>query len=333
MTYEKILSDLQNKSFHPVYFLAGEEPYFIDQISDFIEKHALSESEKSFNLLILYGKDSDAAAVTNAAKRFPMMANHQVVIVKEAQTMRNIEDLVFYIDNPQPTTILVINYKYKTPDKRKKLFLSLQKNAVYFESKKLYEDKIPSWIISYLESRKYSIDENSCMLLVEFLGNDLGKIANELNKLMITLPEGEKRINSLHIEKNVGISKDYNNFELNKALGQKNVLKANRIVNYFSKNQKDNPMVLTMGILYSFFSKVMVYHFLKDKSRKHAASKLKVNPFFISDYEVAARNYTPAKLYEIMGLLREYDLKSKGYKNVSTDNGELLKELVYRILH
>jgi DNA polymerase-3 subunit delta len=333
MTFEKILSELKNKKYHPVYFLAGEESYFIDQISDYIAENVLTEAEKSFNQVVLYGKDLDAAAVINAAKRFPMMANHQVVIIKEAQNIKNIDDLIYYVEKPLSSTILVINYKYKSLDKRKKLYLSIQQNGVYFDSKKLYDDKVPGWITSYLSEKGLTIDPGSCMLLLEFLGNDLGKIANELNKLIIALPEGEKRINSNHIEKNVGISKDYNNFELNKALGQKNVLKANRIVNYFAKNQKDNPMVLTISMLYSFFNKVMIYHFLKDKSRKNAAAELKVNPFFVVDYEIAARSYKPAKVFQIIGLLREYDLRSKGYKNVSTDNGELLKELIFKILH
>lgn len=333
MTYEKIITDIQNKKLSPVYFLAGEESYFIDKISDYIAENVLTESEKSFNQVILYGKDLDVAAVINAAKRFPMMASHQVVIIKEAQNIKNIDDLIYYISKPLNSTILVINYKYKSLDKRKKLYQSVLENGVYFDSKKLYDDKIPGWITSYLSEKNVTIDPGSCMLLVEFLGSDLGKIANELDKLVITLPQGEKRINSGHIEKNVGISKDYNNFELNKALGQKNVLKANRIINYFARNQKDNPMVLTIAMLYSYFNKVMLYHFIKDKSRKNAAAVLKVNPFFIADYEIAARNYNAAKVFQIIGLLREYDLKSKGYGNVSSDNGELLKELIYRILH
>lgn len=333
MTYEKIISEIQNKKYSPVYFLAGEESYFIDKISDYIAENVLTESEKSFNQVILYGKDLDVAAVINAAKRFPMMASHQVVIIKEAQNIKNIDDLIYYISKPLNSSILVINYKYKSLDKRKKLYQSVQENGVYFESKKLYDDKIPGWITAYLSEKNVTIDPGSCMLLVEFLGSDLGKIANELDKLVITLPQGEKRINSTHIEKNVGISKDYNNFELNKALGQKNVLKANRIINYFARNQKDNPMVLTIAMLYSYFNKVMLYHFLKDKTRKSAAAELKINPFFLADYEIAARNYNAAKAFQIIGLLREYDLKSKGYGNVSSDNGELLKELIYRILH
>lgn len=333
MTYEKIIADIQNKKFSPVYFLAGEEAYFIDKISDFIAENILTEAEKSFNQIVLYGKDLDAAAVINAAKRFPMMASHQVVIIKEAQNIKNIDDLYFYVSNPLNSTILVINHKYKSLDKRKKLYQAVQEKGVYFDSKKLYDDKIPGWISAYLSEKNVTIDPGSSMLLVEFLGDNLGKIANELDKLVITLPQGEKRINSTHIEKNVGISKDYNNFELNKALGQKNVLKANRIINYFARNQKDNPMVLTIAMLYSYFNKVMLYHFLQDKSRKNAASELKVNPFFIADYEIAARNYNAAKVYQIIGLLRDYDLKSKGFGNVSSDNGDLLKELIYRILH
>ena len=334
MSFEQIISDLKNKIYKPIYFLSGEETYFIDLITKYIHDNVLTDAEKSFNQTVLYGKDTEISTVINTAKRFPMMANHQVVIVKEAQNIKKIEDLIHYADNPLQSTLLVINYKYKTLDKRKKLYKIINEKGILFEAKKLYENEVPSWINAYLKNKSRTIDPSAGMLLTEYLGNDLSKIANELDKLIITLPEGEFNITTTHIERNIGISKDYNNFELHKALTQKNVLKANRIVNYFGANPKDNPFTLTISTLYHFYSKVLTYHFIKDKrDRRSVAAALKVNPFFVGDYEKAAKNYNPKKTVEIISLLREYDLKSKGYKNVSTSHGELLKELVYKILH
>ncbi|MCD4832523.1 MAG: DNA polymerase III subunit delta [Bacteroidales bacterium] len=334
MSFEQILSDLKNKIYKPIYFLSGDEPYFIDLITKYINENVLSDAEKSFNQTVLYGKEIEIHAVINTAKRFPMMANHQVVIVKEAQNIKNIDDLIHYVNAPLKSTLLVINYKYKTLDKRKKLYKAINENGVLYESKKLYDNEVPAWINGYLKNKNRSIDPNAGMLLTEYLGNDLSKIANELEKLIITLPDGEYNITTTHIERNIGISKDYNNFELHKALTQKNVLKANRIVNYFGHNPKDNPFTLTISTLYYFYSKVLTYHFIKNKrDRKNIAATLKVNPYFVGDYEKAAKNYNPQKTVEVIGLLREYDLKSKGFNNVSTSHGELLKELVYKILH
>jgi DNA polymerase-3 subunit delta len=332
--YEQIIADLKNKIYKPIYFLFGDEPYFIDLITKYIQNNVLTEEEKAFNQTILYGKDTDIHSVINAAKRFPMMANHQVVIVKEAQDIKDIEPLVYYATTPLKSTILVINYKYKTFDKRKKLYKVINENAVAFESRKLYDNEIPGWINNYVKTKNKQIDPNAGMLLIEYLGNNLGKIANELDKLIITLPEKEDKITTAHIERNIGISKDYNNFELHKALTQKNVLKSNRIVNYFAHNPKDNPLTLTLTSLYMFYSKVLAYHFIKNKKdRRSVAATLKVNPYFLGDYETAARQYNPKKVVEIIELLREYDLRSKGYNNVSTSHGELLKELVFKILH
>ncbi len=334
MNFEQIISDLKNKIYKPIYFLSGEEPYFIDLITKYIHDKVLTDAEKSFNQSVMYGKDTEIHTVINAAKRFPMMANHQVVIVKEAQNIKDIEDLIHYAKSPLKSTLLVIAYKYKTLDKRKKLYKTIQETGVLFESKKLYDNEVPGWINAYLKNRNRSIDPGAGMLLTEYLGNDLSKIANELDKLIITLPDNDYNITTTHIERNIGISKDYNNFELHKALTQKNVLKANRIVNYFSHNQKDNPFTMTIATLYHFYSKVLTYHFIKNRNdRKSVAATLKVNPYFIGDYEKAAKQFNPKKTVEIIGMLREYDLKSKGYNNVSTTHGELLKELVYKILH
>ena len=311
----------------------GEESYFIDKITDYISKNVLSDAEKTFNQLVLYGKDTDTANVINAAKRFPMMANHQVVIIKEAQNLKKIEDFIYYIEKPLKSTILVICYKYGKLDKRKKLFKIVHENAVVFESDKLYESQIPDWINAYLKNHKLTIDQGAAVLLTEFLGTDLEKIANELDKLSIILPEGTTKINAGHIERNIGISKDYNNFELTKALSGKSVVKAYRIINYFANNPKNNPLVVTLGILSNFFSKVLSYHFLPDKSKYSVAAALNIKTFFLSEYEMAAKKYSVVKIIAIISYLREYDLKSKGIGSNNVPDGELLKELIFKILH
>ncbi|MDX2445509.1 MAG: DNA polymerase III subunit delta [Bacteroidales bacterium] len=333
MTYEQIISDLENKIYHTVYFLTGEEPYYIDKITDYIEKSVLTESERTFNQTILYGRDTDIGTVINTAKRYSMMSNHQVVVLKEAQSIKQIDTLIHYISNPLKSTILVINYKYKNIDKRTKFFKALKQDTVFFESKKLYDDKIPGWIRQYLDKRDIEIDPGIGMILTDFLGNDLSKIVNELEKLIIVLPKGNNRITAEIVERNIGISKDFNNFELHKALGKKEIVKSNRIINYFGKNPKDNPITLTLSSLYFYFSKVLTYHFVKDKSQSNLASKLKVAPYFVQEYKVAASNYSPAKLSSIISLLRKYDLKSKGIGNISMSEGDMLKELIYMILH
>lgn len=332
MKFEDIIKDLKNKIYKPIYFLFGEESYFIDQITDFIAENVLEETEKAFNQTVLYGKDSKIEDVINAAKRFPMMSNHQVLIVKEAQDLKQIEKLQFYAEQPLNSTILVINFKKKTFDKRKKVYKALKKAGVIFESKRLYEYQIGSWINTYLKNKKYKISPVSSKLLTDFLGTDLSKISNELDKLMITLPENST-ITPEHIEKNIGISKDYNVFELQNALGKKNILKANRIINHFANNPKDNPMVMIIINLFGYFSKILSYHYTKDKSPNNVASVLGVHPYFVKDYVSAAQKYNTRKTVAIISLLREYDMKSKGYGNASTTHGDLLKELTFKILH
>jgi DNA polymerase III subunit delta len=350
MDFNTIMSDLKKKAYRPVYFLMGDEPYFIDIISDYIEQHVLDESEKEFNQSVLYGRDVTAADVIGAAKRFPMMSEHQVVIVKEAQDIRDLikkekEDKpakgaagkektksVFesYLENPLSSTILVFCYKYKSVDKRTAVAKLIDKNAVLFESKKLYDNQVPDWINNYLKAKNYNINQRAAGLLGEYLGTSLSKITNELDKLTINLPPNSE-ITAEHIQTNIGISKDYNVFELHGAIGKKEVLKANRIINYFAANPSDNPMVMTVSSLYGYFCKILTYHFLSDK--KMAASALGVNPYFVKEYELAARNYSVGKLKSIFGFLREYDLKSKGIDRGSATEGELLKELVFKILH
>lgn len=332
-TFEVMMSDLKNRKFKPVYFLAGEEPYYIDLIVDYIESNAISETDRAFNQVIIYGDDTSVPAIIDTSRRFPMMAEHQVVIIKEAQTLKKIEDLSIYLEKPLLSTILVISYKYKTLDKRTKLYKSLDSQGMYFESARVRDYLIPGWIDRYLMTRGIKTDPSASAMLTEFLGTDLHKIANELDKLIITLPAGKPVITTALIEKNIGISKDYNNFELQKAVGEKNILKANMIVHYFADNQKDNPIMLTIASLFGFFSKLLTYHYLTDKSKNNVAAALKVNPFFVRDYEVAAGKYNAAKTIQIISLLRIYDMRSKGFEDPGTDHGDLLKELIYKVLH
>lgn len=331
--YEDIISDLRKRIFRPVYFLAGEEPYYIDLITGFIEDNVLEESEKAFNQIIVYGEETSVPAIIETSRRFPMMASHQVVIVREAQSLRKIDELVQYIEKPLASTILVLNYKYKVIDKRSKLYKALSTHGVYYESARLRDYQVPHWIERYLMSKGIKTDPSASALLTDHLGTDLHKIVNELDKLLITLPAGKQVITTDLIEKNIGISKDYNNFELQKAVGEKNILKSNIIIRYFADNPRDNPITLTIASLFSYFSKLLTYHYLTDKSKNNVAAILKINPFFVKDYELSASKYDISKTVLVISLLRTYDMKSKGYGDLSTEPGDLLKELVYKILH
>ncbi len=331
--YEDIISDLKKRIFKPVYFLAGEEPYYIDLITDYIEEHVLEEAEKSFNQIVYYGEETTVNTIIETARRFPMMSNHQVIIVKEAQSLKKIEDLLVYVEKPLKSTILVLNYKYEVLDKRTRLVKTLEANGIYFESARLRDYQIPAWIERYLMTKGIRTEPSASAMLTEYLGNDLHKIVNELQKLLITLPPGKPVITTALIEKNIGISKDYNNFELQKAIGDKNILKANMIVNHFAANPRDNPITLTIASLFSYFSKLLTYHYLTDKSKNNVAAALKVNPFFVKDYETSAAKYNVSKTVQVINLLRTYDMKSKGFGDVSSEPGDLLKELVFKILH
>lgn len=331
--FEDIISDLRKRIFKPVYFLAGDEPYYIDLITDFIAEKVLSEEERAFNQVVIYGEETSVNSIIETSRRFPMMASHQVVIVKEAQALKKIEDLAIYLDKPLLSTILVLNYKYKVIDKRTKLARALETQGVYFESMRLRDYQVPPWIERYLMTKGIKINPDASAMLTEFLGTDLHKITNELDKLLITLPAGKPVITSALIEKNIGISKDFNNFELQKAIGEKNILKANMIVRYFSENPNDNPVTLTIASLFSLFTKILTYHYLTDRSKNNVASVLKIHPFFVKDYEVSAIKYGPSKTIQIISLLRTYDLRTKGFGDAGTDAGDLLKELVYKILH
>jgi DNA polymerase-3 subunit delta len=331
MTFDAIITALKAGTYKPVYFLMGEEPYFIDVITDYMVNHALPENERAFNQLVFYGRDTDMSSIVVSARKFPMMASRQLIVVKEAQHLRSLEGLESYLSGPLQSTILVFAYKYKKLDKRIKVAKLLAEKAVVFDSEKIREDKVPVWIVSHLNSLGFQIEPKAASLLVDFLGNDLGRIAGELNKLILVLPGGSKVITPALIEKNIGISKDFNNFELNKALATKDVVKANRIANYFAGNQKNNPFVLTISSLFYYFTKILVFHGIADKSRENAARELGINPYFVNEYQQAAKTFPLSKTKQIISWLRQYDLKAKGASAAS--EGDLLRELVYRILH
>ncbi|MFV0377909.1 MAG: DNA polymerase III subunit delta [Mangrovibacterium sp.] len=332
MTFDDILDNLRKKIYHPIYFLMGEESYFIDEIADYITQNVLTEAEKGFNQHILYGKDADADTIITYARRFPMMASHQVIVVREAQNIKKIEDLEAYAKNPLNSTILVFCYKYKTIDKRKTFAKLIAQKGVLFESKKIYENQLPDWIKAYLAKRNYTIAPQAAAMLAEYLGADLSKVSNELGKLIISIP-AQSQITADHIEKNIGISKDYNVFELQNALGERDILKSNQIINYFASNPGANPIQRTVSSLYQYFMKILTYHFMEDKSQNAVAASLGVHPYFVKTYIAAARQYPIKKVVEIISVLREFDMKSKGFGNVSSDAGDLQKEMIYRILH
>ncbi|MFD2098505.1 DNA polymerase III subunit delta [Flagellimonas iocasae] len=329
---KEIVANIDAGKPKPIYFLMGEEPYYIDKISQYISDNVLTEDEKGFNQMVLYGRDTSVDEVISNAKRFPMMAEHQVVIVKEAQDLsRTIENFTSYVEHPQPTTILVICYKYKKLDKRKKLYKAVQKNGELFESKKLYENQVAEWIRRTLSSKNYRISPKACVLLVEFLGTDLGKINNELTKLTLVVPASTEITPEL-IEQHIGISKDFNNFELKKAIGERDVRKASQILDYFAQNPKDNPFVVTVTLLNTFFTQLLQYHGLKDHSPGNVAKVLGVNPYFVKEYTVAARNYPMKRVSGIISSLRELDLKGKGVGANNMAQSELLKELLTEII-
>lgn len=331
--FSQIINDIKKNQVKPLYFLMGEEPFFIDQFSDFIEDNLLSEADRGFDQMVLYGRDVSIDDIISYAKRYPMMAPKQLIIVKEAQELsRTIEKLETYAANPQPTTVLVICYKYKVIDKRKALAKNIAKNGELLISEKLYENKIADWIRKELSQKKYHIDTKAATMLVDFLGNDLSKIQNELAKLMIILPVGSTVTPEI-IEKNIGISKDFNNFELRKSIGECNILKANQIINHFSHDPKSNPLSVTIGILNGFFTQLLLLHSLPDKNKEVIAKVLKINPYFVSEYLTAANNYPLKKVTACIALLREADLKSKGVGANALSDGDILKELVYKIMH
>ncbi|MCX2575403.1 DNA polymerase III subunit delta [Pedobacter sandarakinus] len=340
MTAAEIIKDLKSRKYKPVYLLHGEESFYIDQVTDFIEDKLLSDAEKGFNQTVLYGKDTDMATVLGAAKRYPMMAEYQVVIVKEAQDLKwgkedagskEAEFVLNYFEKPLPSTVLVMAYKHANFDKRKKIYKAIAKSGLIFQSDPIRDYKIVAWIEDFIREKGYKVDQQASALMAEYLGTDLSKIANEIEKLMLNVSK-ETVINADLVQKNIGISKEYNVFELQKALAIRDVLKCNKIINYFASNPKANPMVMVLANLGGYFTKLLKYHYVPNKA--DAASVLGVPPFFIKDYEVAARNYQPGKVFQVISLLREYDLKSKGLESSgNVGDGELLKELIFKVIH
>ena len=334
----QILKNLQAGQYAPIYFLQGEEPYYIDLIADYIEKNALDEAAKGFNQIILYGKDVRISDVLNNAKRFPMMSDRQVVIVKEAQNIFDIgkdigaEALMQYLENPLPSTILVFCYKHKKLDRRKALAKSLEKHTVLLTSNKLYDNQLPDWIREYFRQKEFKITDKSVFMLAESIGTNLERLSNEIDKMLINFKE-KVEITDQIIQKYVGISKEYNAFELQKAVALKEITKANKIITYFEANTKNNPVIPIISILYSFFSKLLVLHGTTDKSDNNLASVMKVNRFFIRDYTTASRNYPPQKVVNIIRDLRHADLQSKGVNAANLPDGQILKELVFKIMH
>ncbi len=339
-TFEQILVDIKKKIYKPIYYLMGEEVFYIDEITKKLEKEILPEAEQMFNQTILYGKDTDMGTLLNTARRFPMMSNYNVVILKEAQELKGIEGLaagetdpfLLYAENPPEKTIMIINLRGKSLDKRKKLYKTLDKNGALFESKKLYDNQVGAWISKYVGSKGYSIDMQAAELMAGHIGNDLAKVANEVEKLTITLPKGSA-INSKIIEENIGISKEFNVFELQKAIGKCDIYKVNLIVKHIGQNPKTKSIIPMIATLYGYFTKVFMVHYADDKSKSSVASLIGVNPFFVDDYLVAARNYSKAACVSVIGILREYDAKSKGIDSPTVDDADLMREMMYKILH
>ena len=331
MNYREIKLEIENKNLKPIYFLMGEENYYIDLLANHFSNDILNEQEKEFNQITLYGNDINTEQIISECKQYPIGTNKRLVIIKEAQNLKKIEILDSYIDNPQKSTVLVICYKKKSIDKRKKFGKNLTKKCVIFESKKLYDNEVHEWIIKYVKKKGCLIDHNSTALLSDFLGSDLSKLANELDKLIILI--NQKNISAKEIEQHIGISKDYNIFELQNALANRQVLKANKIINYFAMNTKNHNIIPIISSLFSFFQKVIIYHQIKNKSVYEIAKDLKINKFFIKQYQIGAIKYNKKQLLNIFKYLKEYDLKSKGVNNKNTSSSALLKELTLKILN
>ena len=335
ISYESICKEIAERKFSPIYVLMGEEPFFIDQITDLLIENVLAEEERDFNQSVFYGADADAVSVINAARRFPMMSEYQLIVVKEAQLMRDIESLNAYAKHPLSSTVLVINYKYKTLDRRKSLAAAVEKNGILFESKKIPDYKMPGYITGLLQQRSLAIDAKAAQMLSDFLGNDLNRLSKELDKLAIVMAQmGSKRVTPELVERNIGISKEYNNFELIKALATKDVLKANRIAQYFEKNPKTNPLQMTLAVLFNYFSNLLIAYYSKDRSEAGLMAALGLRSTFqLKDYQMGMRHYSAMKVFLSIGEIRKADAASKGVDNASASDADLLKELLYKIMH
>lgn len=340
--YQRILSDIKNRKYKPIYLLMGDEPFFIDKISNVLANDVLSESEKAFNLTVLYGKDTKVDAAITACRRFPMMSDYQVIVLREAQDLANINQLELYFKSPLKSTILVICMKGKTMDKRSVAYKEAAKNAEVFETNTFYDNEIPEWINLEAKSKGFAINEKAALLLTEFLGNDLSKISHEIEKLKTVLPADRKQVTVDDIEKNVGISKDFNVFELCNAIGKRDFSKSYKIAEYFAKSPKDHPFVVTIGQLYNYFAKILKLQMVIFNSKRQGKSATEADKlsatginsaYILRDYEDAAKRYTPGQSVKAIEYLREFDLKSKGIGNVTLGDDDLLKELIFKIMH
>lgn len=334
ITIENIIKELREKQYRPIYYLMGEESYYIDKISEYIATTILTEEEKEFNQTIFYGSETDIATVITTAKRYPMMSEHQVIIVKEAQNLKNIDELCYYLQKPLASTILVLCHKNGVLDRRKKVTSLIEKCGILYESKKIKDSQLPNFIITYLKKKSITIETKAAEILSEFVGSDLCRLSGELEKLIITLPQGQIRITPEQIEKNIGISKDYNNFELKNALIERNIFKANQIIKYFEENPKNNPLQMTLSLLFNFFSNLMLAYYAPQKTEQGIAAQLNLkNTWQSKEYMIAMQKYSGVKVMKIIAEIRYSDAKSKGVGNSSQSNGEILKELIYKTLH
>lgn len=334
MTADEILRDIQAGKFAPIYFLHGEEPFFIDQIADALEAKALPEAERGFNQTILYGKEMDHLTLLDYLRRYPMMSDRQVVILREAQEMKSLAELASYVEKPMSSTVFVVCHKHKKVDARTKLGKALgSKNIVFFESKKLYDNQIPDWISAACKARKQQIEPAAAALMAEYLGTDLARITNELDKLALNLPAGSA-IKVDHIQDNIGISKDYNVFELQKALATRDRTKVARIQQHFASNIKKNPLIVTISSLYTYFSKIFMLNALKGQPDAEILKALELrSDWFLKEYKAAAANFSSAQCAQVIGHLKDYDLRIKGVNNDGTAEEELMKELFWKILN
>ena len=334
ITCDDILKELRAKQYRPIYYLMGEESYYIDLIFNYIANNILTETEKEFNLTVVYGGDTDIASIINAAKRYPMMSEHQIIVVKEAQAVRNMEELSYYLQKPLVSTILVLCHKHGVLDRRKKLAAEIERHGILFESKKIKENQLPAFITSYMKRKGFDMEPKAIAMLTDFVGTDLSRLTGELEKLIITIPKNQTRITPEQIELNIGVSKDYNNFELRSAIIEKDILKANKIVKYFEENPKTNPIQMTLSLLFGFFSNLMLAYYAPEKTEQGISTFLGLKtPWQSREYLVAMKRYSGIKTMQIIGEIRYADAQSKGIGNSFLGNGDILRELIFKIFH
>jgi len=331
MSVEKIISDFKQKKFKPFYWLEGEEPFFIDEVMHYAEHHILSEAEASFNLSVFYGRDAHWVDIMNTCRKYPMNADLQVVLLKEAQHMKDLEKLEPYFENPLKTTVFVVSYKDKKVDGRSKLSKTLKQKGELVTTKKIYDNQLPDWASNLIQQHGLTIQQKALFLLIDHIGNDLSRIKNEIEKMAVNL-NGRKNITEEDIETYIGISKEFNVFELQDALGKKNTPKAIRILQYFESNPKAAPVPMMLPALYNFFSKVYMIFGIDNKDERSIATSIGVNPYYIKDYLQSSKNYGQQGIEKILLLLHQYNLRSVGVNNSNTSDAGLIKELVMKMI-